>query len=41
MQVKDNKEDAEQKAHEIYNMTPDALMILVELGGGAVNGAKK
>jgi len=32
MQVKDNKQDAEQKAHEIYNMTPDALMILVELG---------
>ncbi len=32
MQVKDKKEEAEQKAHEIYNITPDALMILVELG---------
>lgn len=32
MQVRDNKEDAEQKAHEIYNMGPDSLIMLIELG---------
>ncbi len=32
MQVRQDKEDAEQKAHDIYKMGPDALGILIELG---------
>ena len=32
MQVRDNKEEAEQTAYEIYNISPDALMLLAELG---------
>ncbi len=32
MQVRENKEEAEQKALEIYNIDPEAIIIILELG---------